>query len=64
MTPPTVREIAEVARNRRENAVTNQPPNSGKKRRAGAEDVEIGRKIRALRLQRGLSQSGLADGIG
>jgi transcriptional regulator with XRE-family HTH domain len=43
--------------------VPNQPPNSGKKRRAGVEDVEIGRKIRALRLQRGLSQSGLADGI-
>ncbi len=36
----------------------------GRKRRAGAEDVEIGRKIRALRLERGLSQSGLADGIG
>ena len=35
-----------------------------RKRRAGAEDMEIGRKIRALRLQRGLSQSGLADGIG
>jgi len=35
-----------------------------RKRRAGAEDVEIGRKIRALRLERGLSQSGLADGIG
>ena len=35
-----------------------------RKRRAGAEDVEIGRKIRALRLQRGLSQSSLADGIG
>jgi transcriptional regulator with XRE-family HTH domain len=35
-----------------------------RKRRAGAEDVEIGRKIRALRLQRGLSQSGLADRIG
>ncbi len=35
-----------------------------KKRRAGAEDVEIGRKICALRLQRGLSQSGLGDGIG
>lgn len=35
-----------------------------RKRRAGAEDVEIGRKIRALRLQRGLSQSGLAEGIG
>ena len=35
-----------------------------RKRRAGAEDVEIGRKIRALRLERGLSQAGLADGIG
>jgi len=35
-----------------------------RKRRAGAEDVEIGRKIRALRLERGLSQSGLAEGIG
>ena len=34
-----------------------------RKRRAGAEDIEIGRKIRALRLERGLSQSGLADGI-
>ena len=44
--------------------MTNVPPNSVKKRRAGVEDVEIGRKIRALRLERGLSQSGLADGIG
>ena len=35
-----------------------------RKRRAGAEDIEIGRKIRALRLERGLSQSDLADGIG
>ena len=35
-----------------------------RKRRAGAEDLEIGRKIRALRLQRGLSQTTLADGIG
>ena len=35
-----------------------------RKRRAGAEDVEIGRKIRTLRLERGLSQSGLAEGIG
>jgi transcriptional regulator with XRE-family HTH domain len=35
-----------------------------RKRRAGAEDTEIGRKIRALRLERGLSQSTLADGIG
>ena len=37
---------------------------TARKRRAGAEDVEIGRKIRALRLERGMSQSGLADGIG
>ena len=37
---------------------------AARKRRAGAGDVEIGRKIRALRLERGLSQSGLADGIG
>ena len=35
-----------------------------RKRGAGAEDIEIGRKIRALRLERGLSQSGLAEGIG
>jgi transcriptional regulator with XRE-family HTH domain len=35
-----------------------------RKRRAGQEDIEIGRKIRALRLQRGLSQTSLADGIG
>src|SRR5256885_10868510 len=40
------------------------PPHPTKKRRAGPEDVEIGRKIRALRLERGLSQTGLADGIG
>ena len=33
-------------------------------RRAGAEDVEIGRKIRTLRLERGLSQSRLASGSG
>src|SRR3954452_10281787 len=31
---------------------------AGRKRRATPEDVEIGRKIRALRLERGLSQSG------
>jgi transcriptional regulator with XRE-family HTH domain len=43
--------------------VPSEPPNSMRKRRAGAEDIEIGRKIRALRLERGLSQSGLADGI-
>jgi len=40
-----------------------EPSVSTRKRRAGAEDIEIGRKIRALRLERGLSQSGLADGI-
>jgi DNA-binding XRE family transcriptional regulator len=40
-----------------------EPSHPTKKRRAGPEDVEIGRKIRALRLERGLSQSGLADGI-
>src|SRR5881227_470407 len=39
-----------------------EPSHPTKKRRAGAEDVEIGRKIRALRLERGLSQSGLAVG--
>ena len=33
-------------------------------RRAGVEDIEIGRKIRTLRLERGLSQSRLANGIG
>ena len=33
-------------------------------RRASAADIEIGRKIRALRLERGLSQANLADGIG
>ena len=43
--------------------MTNDPSHPGRKRRAGPEDVEIGRKIRALRLQRGLSQSGLAEGI-
>jgi transcriptional regulator with XRE-family HTH domain len=40
-----------------------EPSHTTKKRRAGPEDTEIGRKIRALRLERGLSQSGLADGI-
>jgi transcriptional regulator with XRE-family HTH domain len=44
--------------------LTNEPHNPVRKRRAGPEDIEIGRKIRALRLERGLSQSGLADGIG
>src|SRR3954468_2296404 len=46
--------------------MTDETATSGKmkKRRAGPADVEIGRKIRALRLERGLSQSNLADGIG
>lgn len=44
--------------------MSNDPSHPTRKRRAGAEDVEIGRKIRALRLERGLSQSGLAEGIG
>ena len=44
--------------------MTNEPHASSRKRRAGVEDMEIGRKIRALRLERGLSQSGLAEGIG
>ena len=43
--------------------MTSDPSHPNRKRRAGAEDLEIGRKIRALRLQRGLSQSGLAEGI-
>src|ERR1044072_6804515 len=51
------------AQNQRATILTNDPSNPGRKRRAGAEDVEIGRKIRALRLQRGVSQSGLAQGI-
>jgi transcriptional regulator with XRE-family HTH domain len=39
---------------------------SGKaiKHRRAPEDVEIGRKIRALRLANGVSQAALADGIG
>ena len=46
--------------------MTDETATSGKmkKRRAGAADVEIGRRIRALRLERGLSQTDLADGIG
>jgi transcriptional regulator with XRE-family HTH domain len=44
-------------------AAANDPSHPTRKRRAGVEDIEIGRKIRALRLERGLSQSGLADGI-
>ena len=46
------------------NDLINTRETAVRKRRAGAEDVEIGRKIRALRLERGLSQSGLAEGIG
>ena len=52
-----------VTRRRRLPAAAGDPSHSTRKRRAGAEDIEIGRKIRALRLERGLSQSGLADGI-
>ncbi|MEA2875530.1 MAG: hypothetical protein QOF14_726 [Hyphomicrobiales bacterium] len=50
-------------RRRRAPTAPGVPSHSTRKRRAGAEDIEIGRKIRALRLERGLSQSGLADGI-
>jgi transcriptional regulator with XRE-family HTH domain len=42
----------------------NEREGGTRKRRAGAQDIEIGRKIRALRLERGLSQTNLADGIG
>jgi len=49
---------------KRATILTNDPSSPGKKRRAGPEDMEIGRKIRALRLERGLSQSSLAEGIG
>ncbi len=35
-----------------------------RQRRAGPEDVEIGRKIRALRLERGLSQEELGRAVG
>jgi transcriptional regulator with XRE-family HTH domain len=52
------------AKSQRATILTNDPSHPGRKRRAGPEDIEIGRKIRALRLQRGLSQSGLAEGIG
>ena len=52
------------AQSQRATILTNDPSHPGRKRRAGPEDIEIGRKIRALRLQRGLSQSGLAEGIG
>ena len=54
------------AQRQRATTLTDDPPPPGKtrKRRAGPEDVEIGRKIRALRLQRGMSQSQLAEAIG
>jgi transcriptional regulator with XRE-family HTH domain len=48
----------------REHDLIDSREGTTRKRRAGSEDVEIGRKIRALRLQRGLSQTSLADGIG
>ena len=54
---------ARAMRRRRAPAPPSELLHVTRKRRAGAEDVEIGRKIRALRLERGLSQSGLADGI-
>ena len=38
--------------------------NAGRKRRATAEDIAIGQKLRALRLDRGLSQGALAGEIG
>lgn len=40
------------------------PKDASRKRRAGPEDIELGRRLRGLRLQRGMSQSELADGIG
>jgi transcriptional regulator with XRE-family HTH domain len=39
-------------------------PTSHRKRRATAEDATIGLKVRALRVERGLSQTGLAEGVG
>jgi transcriptional regulator with XRE-family HTH domain len=39
------------------------PPGRRSKRRAGPWDVEVGRRIRARRLDRGMSQSALADQI-
>jgi transcriptional regulator with XRE-family HTH domain len=62
MTPDSEsREPTKNGRRGRAPAAPGSP--SVRKRRAGAEDIEIGRKIRALRLERGLSQSGLAAGI-
>jgi transcriptional regulator with XRE-family HTH domain len=51
-------------RNHRGDTLSDDPIPPGRKRRAGAEDVEIGRRNRALRLQRGMSQSQLAEAIG
>jgi transcriptional regulator with XRE-family HTH domain len=39
-------------------------PGKAIKHRRAPEDVEIGRKIRALRVAKGMSQATLADGIG
>src|ERR1043166_997062 len=48
----------------KERKLTKSGEDGTRQRRAGVEDIEIGRKIRTLRLERGLSQSRLADGIG
>ena len=63
MTPGSEGNDSTKVTRRRRLPVAAGEPSSTRKRRAGAEDIEIGRKIRALRLERGLSQSGLADGI-
>jgi transcriptional regulator with XRE-family HTH domain len=39
------------------------PPKSGKRSR-NLVDVEVGRRIRARRIERGMSQTALADGLG
>jgi transcriptional regulator with XRE-family HTH domain len=64
MTPDEGSDATKTVRRRRGPAAPGEPSLSTRKRRAGVEDIEIGRKIRALRLERGLSQSGLAEGIG
>lgn len=48
----------------RERKLIKSREDATRQRRAGVEDLEIGRKIRTLRLERGLSQSRLAGGIG
>lgn len=48
----------------REQTLIKPREDGARQRRAGVEDIEIGRKIRTLRLERGLSQSRLATGIG